>query len=119
MGYGYAPIFYSRRYLIKNYLKFINREDIVGEYSIVSDVDTEYPIREEEYGTTIYSEYPINLINYLDKLNDIDYIVMNSNLIDNDAFNNMVDKFINKENIDDCYLGFFNIKTIFKVKNNE
>ena len=118
MGYGYAPIFYSRRYLIKNYLKFIDKEDMVGKYSIISDMGTEYPITEEEFGTTIYSEKVINLINYLDYLNSIDYIVMNSNGIDNEQFNMMVDKFINKDKLDDCYLGFFNTKTIFKVKNN-
>ena len=116
--YGYVPIFYSSRYLIKNYLKFIDGEDVSGNYSIVSDMDREYPIMEEGYGTTIYSEYPINLINYLDYLNDIDYLVMNSNLIDDDEFENMLDKFINKEKMDDCYLGFFNTKTIFRVKNN-
>ena len=96
MGYGYAPIFYSRRYLIKNYLKFIDKEDIVGKYSIISDMGIEYRINEEEYGTTIYSEKVINLINYLDYLDSIDYIVMNSNGINNDEFNMMVDKFINK-----------------------
>ena len=116
--YGYVPIFYSRRYLIKNYLKFIDREDISGNYSILSDMDTEYRIVEEENGTTIYSEYPINLINYLDYLNDIDYLVMHSNLISDDEFEKMVDRFINKDKMDDCYLGFFNTKTIFKVKNN-
>lgn len=116
--YGYVPIFYSRRYLIKNYLKFVDRENVSGNYSIVSDMDKEYPIKEEGYGTTIYSEYPINLINYLDYLNDIDYLVMHSNLISDDEFEMMVDKFINKDKIDDCYLGFFNTKTIFKVKNN-
>ena len=119
MGYGYAPIFYSRRYLIKNYLKFINKEECGGKYSIVSDMNTEYPIVEEKYGTTIYSEKPINLINYLDELNDVDYIVMNSNGIDNNEFSMMVDKFILKDKIDDCYLGFYNTKTIFKVKGNE
>ena len=119
MGYGYAPIFYSRRYLIKNYLKFIDKEDMIGEYSIVSDMGIEYPICEEEYGTTIYSDKVINLINYLDYLESIDYIVMNSNLILDDEFDLMVDKFVNKEKIDDCYLGFFNTKTIFKVKNND
>ena len=116
--YGYVPIFYSRRYLIKNYLKFIDKEDMVGKYSIISDLDTEYRIVEEDYGTTIYSEYPVNLINYIDYLNDIDYLILNSNLIDDNEFEMMVDKFINKDKMDDCYLGFFNKKTIFKVKNN-
>ena len=119
MGYGYVPIFYSRRYLIKNYLKFIDKEDMVGKYSIVSDMGVEYPICEEKFGTTIYTQEPINLINYLDKLDEIDYIVLNSNNVLDVEFNNVVDKFINRENIDNCYLGFFNTKTIFKVKNNE
>ena len=118
MGYGYAPIFYSRRYLIKNYLKFIDKEDMVGKYSIISDMDTEYRIVEEDYGTTIYSEYPVNLINYMDYLNDIDYLILNSNLIDDNEFEIMVDKFINREKMDDCYLGFYNTNTIFKVKSN-
>ena len=117
-GYGYVPIFYSRRYLVRNYLKFIDNEDVVGKYSIVSDMGSEYPIVEEEYGTTIYSQKPVNLINYLDELDKIDYLVMNANNIDLDEFNLMVDKFINKEKIDDCYLGFYNTKTIFKVKSN-
>ena len=118
MGYGYAPIFYSRRYLIRNYLKFINKEECIGKYSIINDIGHEYPIREEEYGTTIYSEMPINLINYLDDLDNIDYIVMNSNGIDDNEFSLMVDRFINRDKLDECYLGFYNTKTIFRVKSN-
>lgn len=117
MGYGYAPIFYSRRYLVNNYLKFIGMEDSGGNYSIISDMGVEYPIVSEEYGTTIYSEKPINLINYLDEINDIDYIVMNSNGIEDIEFNMMVDRFISREKLDDCYIGFWNTKTIFRVKN--
>ena len=118
-GYGYIPIFYSRRYLIKNYLKFINKEDLVGECSIINDMGVEYPIEEEEYGTTIYSDKPVNLINYIDMLDKVDYLVLNSNKVLNDEFNMIVDKFINKDKMDDCYLGFFDKKTIFKVKNND
>ena len=116
--YGYIPIFYSRRYLIKNYLKFIDKEQYCGKYSIVSDMGNEYLINEEEYGTTIYSVKPVNLINYLDELENIDYLVMNSNGIDDDEFNKMVDSFINRDKIGDCYLGFYNTKTIFRVKSN-
>ena len=118
MGYGYAPIFYSRRYLVKNYLKFIGEEKNNGKYLITSDTGVEYPIDEEEYGTSIYSPRPINLINYLDYLDSISYIVMNSNLIDDNEFNLMVDKFINRDKMDNPYVGFFNVKTIYKVKNN-
>ncbi len=116
--FGYLPIFYSRRYLIKNYLKFIGREECVGKYSIVNDMGNEYPISEEEYGTTIYSQKPVNLINYLDELDSIDYIIINVNSIDDNEFNKMVDNFINRVKIEDCYLGFYNTKTIFKVKGN-
>lgn len=118
-GYGYVPIFYSRRYLIKNYLKFINQEKLKGNYTIISDMDTEYPISEEEFGTTIYSEKPVNLINYQDYLEQIDYLVLNSNGMMDEKFNLMIDKFIKKDTIEDCYLGFFNTKTIFKVKNSD
>lgn len=117
--YGYAPIFYSRRYLIKNYLKFIDSKKDSGKYSIVSDTGVTYPIDEEDFGTTIYTEKPINLINYLDELEKIDYIVMSSNGINDEEFDLMVDKFINKEKMEDCYLGFYNTKTIFRVKSNE
>ena len=113
--YGYVPIFYSRRYLVKNYLKYINEKN-GNDYKIISDTGITYPIVEEEYGTTIYSSKEVNLINYLDKLSNIDYLIMRSNMIDDDSFNLMVDKYIRHESIDDAYIGFFNMKTIYKVK---
>ena len=116
LGYGYAPIFYSRRYLISNYLKYINDKNDGKKYEIVSDTDITYPIDEEEFGTTIYTEKPINLINYLSELDKIDYLVLKSNKIDDSEFNKMVDKFINREHVDDEYIGFFNKKTIYRVK---
>ena len=114
--YGYAPIFYSRRYLVSNYLKYIKDNNKGKRYSIISDTDIEYPICEEEYGTTIYTSKEINLINFLDKIKDIDYIVMRSNMIDDGSFNEMVDKFINHDSMDNCYIGFFYSKTIYRVK---
>lgn len=117
-GYGYLPIFYSRRYLIENYLKYIASEDIDGFFSIISDMNVEYPICSEEFGTTIYSQKPVNLVNHLDYLDKIDYLVLNSNLIDDNEFNMVIDCFINRKKMDNCYLGFFETKTIFKVKNN-
>lgn len=116
--YGYLPIFYSRRYLISNYLKYINKEELLGNYSIISDMGVKYPIKEEEFGTTIYSENIVNIINYLDYLEKIDYLILNGNSIDSNEFIKMIDKYINKDKIDNCYEGFFNTKTIFKVKNN-
>lgn len=117
LGYGYLPMFYSRRYLISNYLKYIDKFD--GEkskYEIVSDMGKKYTIAEEDNGTTIYTDREINLINYMEQLDEIDYIVMNSNNIDSDEYLRMVDKFIKREKMDDCYLGFLDKKTIYKVK---
>ena len=87
------------------------------EYRIISDNGVGYPISEEDEGTTIYSPRVINLINYMDKLENIDYIVMNSVIGKIEEFDEMVDKFIKREKIDDdTYLGFLNVKTIYKLK---
>ena len=116
LGYGYQPIFYSRRYLVSNYLKYID-SDKGKEYNIVSDTGSVYPIEEEQNrGTTIYTKKPINLINYLDDLDSIDYIVLNGVNMDEEKLNNMLDKFIARDKIDKPYLGFFKIKTVYKVK---
>lgn len=117
LGYGYCPIFYSRRYLVSNYLKYINNDNR-GEYRIISDTGISYPICEEEFGTTIYTHEVINLINYMDKLKDIDYVILNSNLVDSLEFDMIVDNFINGNKMDDTYVGFLNTKTVFKVKNS-
>ena len=116
--YGYVPIFYSRRYLISNYLKYINGEE-GNEYEILNDIGDKYPICEEEFGTTIYTKEAINLINYLNKLNDIDYVVVDGNGIECSELNGVVDKFISRDSMDNCYLGFFDTKTIYKVKKGD
>lgn len=117
LGYGYAPIFYSRRYLVSNYLKYIDEED-GDEYQILSDTGHKYIIEEEDdRGTTIYTEDVINLINYLDILDKIDYILMDSNKISDSCFEGMVDKFKKREKMDDVYLGNLDRKMIYKVKN--
>ncbi len=116
LAYGYAPIFYSRRYLITNYLKYINEDNNGKDYKIISDTNNEYIIDEEEYGTTVYTEKPINLINHIDSLKEIDYLVLKSNKIADDEFNKMVNKFINHDKVDDTYIGFFMQKTIYRVK---
>lgn len=113
--YGYLPIFYSRRYLITNYLKYTSLTSGTN-YEIISDENISYPISEEAYGTTVYTKEPVNLINYLEELSSIDYFVLHSNMISDENFDVILDKFLNKEQMTDCYLGFFLTKTIYKVK---
>ena len=114
--YGYQPIFYSRRYLVSNYLDYIKDKKKDKKYEIISDDGHVYPIVEEEYGTTIYTDKAINLVNYMDILKDIDYLVIKANMVTDNEFIRVVEEFINKEKVDNPYIGFFETKTIYRVK---
>ena len=52
----------------------------------------------------------------MDELKDIDYLVMRANMIEDDKYIEMVNKFINHEHVSDPYIGFFLTKTIYRVK---
>jgi putative protease len=119
MVYGYLPIFYSRRYLVSNYLEYLKEYKDKSLHYLVN-INDYYPIIEEDYGTTIYSPLPVNLIKYLDKLKELDYLILNSNNICDNEFLEILDKYLTDyEEIGDVYEGFINTKTIYKVKNNE
>ena len=116
MVYGYLPIFYSRRCLITNYFKYIDRENNSDRYYIYNN-NMKYMVIEHNFGTIIYSPL-VNMINEIDKLSDID------NLIIDLSYNNdidIIDKYLNKEHMDNTYTGFFDKKTIYKLRggNNE
>lgn len=112
--YGYLPVFYSRRSLLTNYFKYINKVKEDDTYYIF-DKDNKYMIKEKDYGTIIYSPL-INLINELDKIEKIDNLVLDLSYI-NDI--SIIDKFINKEQENNTYTGFFDKETIFKLKEEE
>lgn len=112
--YGYLPIFYSRRSLLTNYFKYINKDKVDNTYYIF-DKEKKYMIKEKEYGTIIYSPL-INLINELDKIDKIDNIVIDLSYIDDIS---IIDKYINKDKEDNTYTGFFDKETIFKLKEEE
>lgn len=115
-GYGYLPIFYSRRYLITNYFAYIKKEK-QGDCYFIRNNDDFYPIVQDEYGTIIYTKEPVNLVNELDDLDDIDYIVIDgfkaSDLVD------VIKDFIKKKKMNGLYQGFFHTKSIYKVKKQE
>lgn len=115
-GYGYLPIFYSRRYLITNYFAYIKKE-MQGDCYFIRNNDDFYPITQDEYGTIIYTKEPVNLVNELDDLDDIDYIVIDgfkaSDLVD------VIKNFIKKKKMNGLYQGFFHTKSIYKVKKQE
>lgn len=109
--YGYLPIFYSRRYLLSNYFKYIGK-DMNDDIYYIFNNDLRYMIKEYNYGTIIYSPL-INLINELNKIKNINNIVIDLSYT-NDI--DIIDKFINRDKIDDTYTGFFSKKTIYKLK---
>ena len=115
-GYGYLPIFYSRRYLITNYFAYIKKEK-QGDCYFIRNNDDFYPIVQDKYGTIIYTKEPVNLVNELDDLDDIDYIVIDgfkaSDLV------NVIKDFIKKKKMNGLYQGFFHTKSIYKVKKQE
>ena len=116
--YGYLPIFYSRRYLISNYLDYIKKKKKDTLYKI-KDNNNSYIIEEEKYGTTIYTKEPINLINYIDKL-DIDYIILSSIHIDDKEFLKVLNNYIEKRKDNkEHYTGFIDKKTVYKVEDYE
>ena len=111
--YGYLPIFYSRRSLITNYFKYIDKTKEDDTYYIF-DKDNKYMIKEKDYGTIIYSPL-VNLINDVDKLGDI-FLVIDLSYNDNTG---IIDKFINGDKEDNTYTGFFDKETIYKLKEEE
>ncbi len=117
--YGYIPIFNSRRSLVTNYLDYINTSKEDKIYYIEQD-DIKHPIVESKLGSTIYTKEPINLINRIKEIEIIDYYILNSFNIDHDKFIKDLERFINKEYSNkEYYVGFFDTKTIYKVKNKE
>jgi len=112
--YGYLPIFYSRRYLLTNYFKYIEKNMKDNTYYIFNN-DLRYMIKEYSYGTIIYSPL-VNLINEIDKIKNIDNLVIDLSYIEDIS---IIDTFINNEKMDDTYVGFFNKKTIYKLKDDK
>ncbi len=116
--YGYLPCFYSRRYLISNYLQHIQKDKEQSIYYIKNGND-KYPIVEEEFGTTIYTKEPINLINDIDQL-EIEYIILNAFNIEEEEFLKVVESYLtNKQDKISHYQGLFNRKTVYKVEDYE
>ncbi len=112
--YGYLPIFYSRRRLLTNYFKYIDKEMKDNLYYIKNN-ELLYMIKEREFGTIIYSPL-INLINELEKISNLDYFVIDLSFTEDI---NIIDDFLNHKKVKDTYIGFFDTKTTYKVKGDK
>ncbi len=130
--FGYLPMFVSERHLIKNYLKTFNLNDN-SKINYIENKDNVYPIVDNNNGTIAYSSHILNGIDYILEMreHDIDYVLLNSFLVDAYKFEEVLDMFNNvndknrqkfKEKIDKMFntdSGFLNKETIYKVKKND
>lgn len=130
--FGYLPMFVSERHLVKNYLKTFDLNDN-SKVNYIEKENSIYPIIDSNEGTIAYSSYILNGIKEVPefKKQKIDYILLNSFLINDSEFELVIDLFNdvdddNKEEceqkIDDMFktdYGFLDKKTIYKVKKND
>lgn len=97
--FGYVPIFTSKRHLVENYIQTFNLDEKGNK---IYKERKYYNIEDTKNGTTVYSDYMLNIKEKI----DVDYLVYNTNLIKN--FNETLNS---KEET-----GFLYKETIYKVK---
>ena len=105
-------MFTSRRHLVNNYLETFNLNS-EGPTTIQKEGKT-YPIHDTSLGTTVYSNYILNATDI--DFSNIDYVVFNSNMIDETEFKQALKDYQHKPNKFPKELGFLNQETIYKVK---
>lgn len=120
--FGYLPMFNSKRHIVNNYLDTFNLEKNSNIYYMTKE-NKNYPIVDDNLGTTAYSSQILNGYEELDilKNNNIDYVTLNSFNIENDKFIEVLKIFNgNFGNINSLLpnldKGFLYKETIYKVK---
>lgn len=115
-GFGYVPMFTSKRNLVKNYIKTFNVND-ESDINYIYKEDKMYPIKDTYLGTTVYTDKPINVIKPLKDL-EVDYIVINSFNIE--KFNEILTLLKNNKDINlETSEYFLHKETVYKVKKND
>lgn len=129
--FGYLPMFHSKRHLVKNYLETFHISAIEESYFLEKE-GKQYPIIDDELGTTVYSSSILNALpEYFEfQKIGIDYVILNSFQIEKNQFlnilmllNQMTEE--NKQKIFEqvnqlCFnhtdKGFLYKETVYKVK---
>lgn len=122
---GYQSMAFSRRKLLSNYFENFNEEMKNDEY-VITNLKKDYIIREEEKGTNILFGEVLNGSNVVNKLN-VEYIILNEDDIEEkflellDLFKKLIDTkdesySLKIDSIIGENRGFFNKKTIYRVK---
>ncbi len=129
-AHGHLNMFYSKRYLIKSYLKEINKEHHYKNKKlfIKEEKRTEkMPIIEDQFGTHVYRSKISTVIDYLTELAEIDYLLIDSMFYNDDYGLDIIKMFLlklTKDEILEKYNqewdnGFLTTKTIYKREEND
>ena len=105
--FGYIPMFTSRRHLVDNYINTFNIKD---RGNIIHKEGKNYNIIDTENGTTVFSNY---ILNIKEKIN-VDYLVFNSNMVDEEKLISVLKDYENNKLKKET--GFLHQETIYKVK---
>lgn len=130
--FGYQLMAFSKRKLVSSYFDYIddfNKLDL----NYMKEKDNSYPVIEGDLGTKFLSSYILCGLRYINRLKNcgIKYLILDGNLIDDDVFVNIYNIFssaLDSSDVEllslegkvnsliDTSLGFFDKKTIYKVK---
>lgn len=131
---GHSVVSHSRRKLLSNYFKFNNSSSTKEYYHIKDKAKGDsFIIYEDDNGTVICTSEILNGSNYVNKLleNNFKHFILDSKFIPDEVFFKVLDLFrelLESKNIDKeeiinkinteigGFTGFFNKKTIYKVK---
>ena len=116
--FGHLPMFTSKRHLVNNYTETFKIPKTNANKTLYKETK-HYPISDTKVGTTVYSNYILNILDQ--DLNFIDYIVFNPYLIEEDDFEKVIYDYKHQNKISKYPYnhGFLYKKTIYKVKKNE
>ncbi len=125
-GHGYVNMFHSKRRLLKTFFDYTNStaDPTKKTYTIKEELrESTHPIYQDTFGTHIFREKPMASFNVYSQLVPlIDYLIIDSLLIDETRFLTIVDDYIKIQSQIDIDIasysdhddGFFFKKTIYQ-----
>lgn len=129
--FGYELIAFSKRHLISNYFSFIDEEYEDG-INYMSERAGVFPTVQKDFGTKIFNKDVLCGIRYINDFKPyVKHIILDDNMIDMDVFVKVLSIFKGSLDVNDdalldkerdinslinTSLGFFDKKTIYKVK---
>ena len=133
--FGYPDVSFSKRKLLTNYFLYHNEKKENDWYTISSDDDNKYFIKENNLGTRIlYGKVMNGIKPFNDLMNDVDYALLNEEMMEHDVFikglsvfkdleDKVIDELEANEKIIDLVKSddtvFYYKKTIYKVKDEK